>query len=100
MHLAYVEWYSLITSSGSKHGDGLWSISKSKDTRGQPMGAIVPLNQIRQTCMLTPDFSAKTLTSEKLDRWAKDPSLVSKECEKFRVNPYQSLHSFQTIYVD
>jgi hypothetical protein len=95
-HFAYVEWFSQPLRITTAHG--LPSISKSRDIKGQPMGAVVPLSDIRQTCMLTPDFTARS-TLEKLEAWGKNPTLVQKECEKFLVNPYQSLYSFQTVYV-
>ncbi|THU83166.1 hypothetical protein K435DRAFT_971672 [Dendrothele bispora CBS 962.96] len=69
-HLAYVEWFSQPTVS-STHG--LPTTSRSTDSNGRPMGAVIPLSDIRQTCMLTPDFAAKS-TAKNLDLWDKKPA--------------------------
>ena len=91
--LAYVEWFTkpkLTPRAASIHN----MPSVSKDIRnGKPLYSIVPLGNVRQSCMLIPDFD-KTPPSV----WDTDEPILD-TCTHFHVNNWQSLYAYQTIYM-
>ncbi|KAJ3968323.1 hypothetical protein EV361DRAFT_777217, partial [Lentinula raphanica] len=69
---------------------GMYRVEPSISSNGIPHGAIIPLSDIRQSCMLVPGKSS-------WDRsWNSDNILD--ECSSFFVNNLQSKYSYQTIY--
>ncbi|THU88046.1 hypothetical protein K435DRAFT_866659 [Dendrothele bispora CBS 962.96] len=91
-HLAYVEWFSKPLPSSKNAGHGLFSVTKSADSEGNPSGGIVSLSEIRQTCMLVPDYFSR----ERPLSWSS--ILALDQCKKFLINPFQSQYSYMTIY--
>jgi len=90
--LAYIEWYT--RQSGVANGvHGMYQISKPKpDNYGRYPGEIIPLSNIRQSCMLFPVFKGH---QEEVD-WV--PSNVLDKADKFLVNPWLNHYSYQTIW--
>ncbi|KAJ3831945.1 hypothetical protein F5878DRAFT_548875, partial [Lentinula raphanica] len=88
-HLAYVTWYSRFKSSPDP-STGMYKVEPVIGSNGVPQGAIVPLANIRQNCMLVP--SKKSWDKH----WNSDNILD--ECPSFFVNNLQTKYSYQTIY--
>jgi hypothetical protein len=89
--LAYIEWYSKPKPEADKH-TGMYTIKSTWNLEGIPLGAIVPISEIRQSCMLIPKY--KNLTAEK--EWT---SLnVLDQCPSFVINNWQHLYAYQTIW--
>ncbi|KIO16582.1 hypothetical protein M407DRAFT_85849 [Tulasnella calospora MUT 4182] len=91
--LAYVEWYSRLTTPGSTHG--MYSVQPSIDTRGQPDAAVIELGQIRQSVHLFPKFPKEVLKDHGALEWTSET--VLDRCSDFFVNRYLSRHSFQML---
>lgn len=92
--LAYVTWFtkpSLTAAAKATHN--LVSVSKQL-SQGAPAWSIIPLCNIRQSCMLVPDFK-KTPRSV----WDTSDSVLD-TCTHFFVNNWASLYSYQTIYLE
>ena len=87
--MAYITWFTWFKAS--PHSDmGMYRVEPAKDSKGVAQNAIIPLTDIRQTCMLTP---SKT-TWDKV--W--NPKNILDSCDLFFVNNLQSKYSYQTIY--
>ncbi|KAF5381819.1 hypothetical protein D9757_008321 [Collybiopsis confluens] len=87
--LAYVTWFSPFKSQADT-SIGMYVVKPSIASNGIPQGDIIPLSDIRQTCMLTPSSPSwdSAWTSENvLDRG-----------KSFFVNNLQSKYTYQTIY--
>lgn len=87
--LAYITWYTRFKGSADAN-TGMYRVEPAKDAKGQAQGAIIPLSQIRQSCMLTPSkatWDESWTTQNILDK-----------CDSFFVNNLQSKYSYQTIY--
>jgi hypothetical protein len=88
--LVYVTWFSHFRSRPDP-GLGMYHVKPSVASDGTPQGAIIPLSDIRQSCMLVP--------SSRTD-W--DPTWTSgnvlDNCQSFFVNNLQSKYTYQTIY--
>ncbi len=89
--LAYVEWYTCQVSTAHKV-HGMYQISKATDTHGRWQGAIIPLTNIRQSCMLFPVF--KGVPAEA--KWHYDN--VLDRADTFLINNWLSKYSYQTIW--
>jgi len=90
--LAFVEWYSKFKDSPNT--DTLMYAVDKLEQEGVPRQAdIIPVANIRQCCMLTPNVSSKT-------NWETDweSSNILDQCKKFLVNNFQSKYAFGTIY--
>lgn len=87
--LAYVTWFMRFKSSPNSD-TGMYYIEPAKDSKSQAQGAILPLTDIRQSCMLTPSKATWD------PMWTRDNILD--KCESFFVNNMQSKYSYQTIY--
>lgn len=87
--LAYVTWFSRFKSTPD-NDTGMYRVEPAKDSKGQAQGAIIPLANIRQSCMLTPSRTVWDRT------WTTDNILD--RCDSFLVNNLQSKYSYQTIY--
>ncbi|KAH6871284.1 hypothetical protein BKA70DRAFT_1131091, partial [Coprinopsis sp. MPI-PUGE-AT-0042] len=90
-HLAYVEWYTRQGTSPNKT-NGMYQISNAVDSNGRRSGAIVPLANIRQVCMLTPNFGEGTVSR----LWTSDTILD--KCHTFWINNWSSKYAYQTLY--
>ncbi|KAF5341494.1 hypothetical protein D9757_014788 [Collybiopsis confluens] len=87
--LAYVAWFSHFKSQPSAEF-GMYTVKPSVASNGIAQGAIIPLSDIRQTCMLTPNSSDWDST------WTSDN--VLDKCQFFFVNNLQSKYTYQTVY--
>lgn len=89
--LAYLELYSRLKSTSEKD-HGMYAIRKvNVGYDSGPKGIVIPLSQIRQSCMLFPSFGRKidsTWTSEN----------VLDKCDSFFVNNWSNLYGYQSIY--
>lgn len=87
--LVYVHWFSRFKNRPDPHNQ-MYIIEKVKDSKGQIPGAIIPLANVRQGCMLSPaskDWSHEWKSHTILD-----------QCKRFFVNNLQSKYSYCTIY--
>ncbi|KAJ3754291.1 hypothetical protein EV360DRAFT_51905, partial [Lentinula raphanica] len=87
--LAYVTWYTRFKSAPDT-ATGMYKVEPAVASNGVPQGAIIPLSNIRQSCMLVPGRA----TWDK--GWKKDN--VLDECSTFFVNNLQTKYAYQTIY--
>lgn len=95
--LVYVEWYSKHHSGpdrrDSDHGaSGMYTIKPTWNSVGAPLGAVVPLSQIRQSCMLIP----KNKDSSTERDWTS--ANVLDKCSSFVINNWQHKYAYQTIW--
>ena len=88
--LAYVTWYTRFKASPDDQNSGMYRVEPAKYSNGMAQGAIIPLTDIRQTCMLTPARSTWDTT------WSTENILD--KCNSFLVNNLQSKYSYQTVY--
>jgi hypothetical protein len=94
--LAYIEWYTRQASTADKT-HGMYKISRSYDTQGRQQGSIIPLSNIRQSCMLIPIFSKpRTPEAKNLDNWTSDN--VLDKATSFLINNFLDFYAFQTIW--
>ena len=87
--LAYVTWFTRFKAS--PHQDmGMYRVEPAKNSKGLAQGSIIPLTNIRQTCMLTPGKSI----------WdgAWNTKNILDECDSFFINNLQSKYGYETIY--
>jgi hypothetical protein len=89
--LAFVEWYSPIPSRAQDNHGLMYRIKKVKTLQGRMPGAIIPLSNIRQSCMLYPIFD--TNVSKK---WRSENVLDL--ASSFLVNNWSSKYAYQTIW--
>lgn len=91
--LVYIEWYSkLDRAAHPKHG--LMYHIKKVATTSNPVrvqGAILPLSQIRQSCMLFPMFPAVVPS-----HWT--PTNILDHATSFLVNNWLSKYTYQSIW--
>lgn len=75
----------------------MFKVSQEKDSQGKPKGAIIPLTNIRQSCMLIPIFPEPgTPAALSLRSWNPDNAL--NQGTPFLLNNFLNVYSFQTIY--
>lgn len=94
--LAYVEWYAPPTLTiQQRKVHNMASIRKPPpQADGSPLWSIIPLINIRQSCMLTPNFgycSAALQSSWKSEN-------VLDLASSFLVNNWSSVYTYKTIY--
>lgn len=89
--LVYVHWFSKFKKEpGSNNGMYVVEWAKATKDQEQIQGAVVPLANVRQCCMLSP-------ASPTWDpNW--ESHLVLDQCRRFYVNNFQSNYSYYTIY--
>ena len=87
--LAHIEWYKKLKSS-PEEVHRMYQVQKP----GEIQGVILPVVQIRQGCMLLPDFCQ--LPTSRTDYWSSDSVLDA--CDSFFLNHWQSRYSYQTLY--
>ncbi|PPQ84929.1 hypothetical protein CVT24_000245 [Panaeolus cyanescens] len=91
--LAFVEWFS-PTPAAASAGQGLmYKISQRQGVQGRLPGAIIPLGNIRQSCMLMPAF---TYGGEPEAHHRSEQILD--QVDTFFVNNWRDKYSYQTIY--
>ena len=86
LRLAHIEWYSKLGRNPDKN-HGMYKIRKLE----QIEGVVVPLSNIRQGCMLFPDF-----TKGVQQGW--NSKNILDKCNTFFINNWQSKYTYQTIY--
>lgn len=98
--LAYIEWYSPLSSQALPSNGLMYRIRKpeplatASDLPKHITGVILPIGNIRQSCMLFPVFpkdSASVPAS-----WTTDT--VLDKCSFFFINNWASKYSYQTIW--
>jgi hypothetical protein len=92
--LVYVEWYTKLASTADVKNGLMYRIRKAPTTTTNPprvQGAILPLSNIRQSCMLFPIFPEDVPTN-----WT--PSNILDNASTFLVNNWLSKYSYQTIW--
>jgi hypothetical protein len=90
--LAYIEWYTpLSLSKADQATHNMVSVQKAE---GAQSWSIVPLSNIRQSCMLIPKFNKHTSSSQA--SWTSDTVLDS--ASSFLINNWTSIYSYQTLY--
>ena len=85
--LAYIEWYTKLRNPDRNHG--MYKIRKLPQNRVEAV--VVPLSNIRQVCMLFPDF-----TQGVPNEW-KSKNVLDLGYHFF-LNNWQSKYTYQTIY--
>jgi hypothetical protein len=91
--LAYIEWFDKLENAAKKD-HMMYRVkkpSKFLQKSSKAAYAIVRISDIRQSCMLFPDFGKQQ------DR-AWQSSTVLDECSSFYINPFQSPYTYQSIY--
>lgn len=68
----------------------MYVIEWAKDAKGQVQGAVIPLKNVRQCCMVSP--ASKAWSHE----W--ESNTILDEIDKFYVNSFQSNYTYGTIY--
>lgn len=94
--LAYVEWYS-PTRSAPSGVHGFYQVARMPETTRDKVvpGAIIPLANVRQACMLTPCYGDRLEIDSQKD-WSSEN--VLDKCETFFINNWQSLYSYRTVW--
>lgn len=94
--LAYIEWYtapSLTVQQQKVHN--MASVHKPPlQADGCLPWSIIPLTNIRQSCMLSPNFSSSSSNSQ--SSWTSTNILDS--APSFLVNNWTSVYTYKTIY--
>lgn len=94
--LAYIHWYTrpvLRGNAASTHN--LPQLEKAFDAAGNPIYSIIPLSNIRQSCMLIPNFK-ESVTPRHV--WDTDDSVLD-TCTHFYVNNWLNLYTYRTVYL-
>ncbi|KIY65398.1 hypothetical protein CYLTODRAFT_379482, partial [Cylindrobasidium torrendii FP15055 ss-10] len=86
--LAYITWYTKPSqNAAAKASHNMVSVSKEM-FQGAPRWSIIPLSNIRQSCMLVPDFKK---TNSRI--WDTDKCVLD-TCTHFYINNWLSLYSY------
>jgi hypothetical protein len=89
--LAYIEWYSKQKPEADKY-TGMYSVKSTRNLEGVPLGAIIPVSEIRQSCMLIPKYENLENESE----WTS--TNILDKCSSFFINNWQHKYAYQTIW--
>ena len=87
--LAYIEWYQTLLPNPDKY-HGMYVIRKRHSLH--PQCSIIPTTNIRQSCMLFPNFGKESPPKE----WKSDTVLDL--APSFFLNNWQSLYSYQSLW--
>ena len=87
-HLAYIEWFTPFTTPGRHHE--LYKVSRHH-INGIQQTSIVPVQLIRQSVHLIPDFGASAPPEWK-------SSSVLEQCSSFYVNSFSDRFQYSTIF--
>lgn len=94
--LAYIEWYSKIPSTASKANGNMYHIKRIEPLTtigpARVPGTIIPISNIRQSCMLFPAFPKGEISGD----WKSDNILD--KCPSFLINNWSSKYAYQTIW--
>ncbi|KAJ3833014.1 hypothetical protein F5878DRAFT_666038 [Lentinula raphanica] len=94
--LAYVEWYSAPSQTPlEQKSHNMTTVHKLPLIEGITPWSIVPLSNIRQSCMLMPRYD-----KQNLDRATWTSSNVLDKATHFLVNNWSSLYTYKTLYKD
>jgi hypothetical protein len=93
--LAYIEWYTPLTlTTKAEEIHNMASVQKiSEGVPGQTW-SIIPISNIRQSCMLIPKFDKHPISSQR--SWKSDNVLDS--ASHFLINNWASIYSYQSLY--
>jgi len=89
--LAFVEWYSQF--KGPNKDTMMYAVDKVELNGAPQHTSIIPVANIRQCCMLTPNVSSKMPWASEWESWN-----ILDECKRFFVNNFQSKYAYGTIY--
>ena len=89
--LAYVEWYSKQQPEADRQ-TGMYTIKTTWNSEGVPLGAVVPLSEICQSCMLIPKYKDSRAEVD----WTSQN--VLDKCSSFVINNWQHMYAYQTIW--
>ncbi|KAJ3963605.1 hypothetical protein EV361DRAFT_986154, partial [Lentinula raphanica] len=87
--LGYVTWYTRFKPAPDQ-ATGMYRVEPAMASNGMPLGAIIPLSNIRQSCMLVPGKTSWDAS------WNSEN--VLDECSSFFVNNLHTKYTYQTIY--
>ncbi|PPR07623.1 hypothetical protein CVT24_004179 [Panaeolus cyanescens] len=91
--MAYVEWFTSIPANGPSKNHGLMYKIKRPSGDGVRPGAIVPLTNIRQSCMLMPGYTVR----QDVEDYHKAEKVLD-QVDTFFINNWRDKYSYQTIY--
>ncbi len=87
-HLAYVEWFTPLTTPHRDHG--LYRITQAL-RQGARLGSIIPVDELERSCHLYPDFGP-TVPRD----WTS--STVLELCPSFFVNAFSDKYMYKLLY--
>jgi hypothetical protein len=87
--LAYIEWHSELKLQPNSQSH-LFCLVQCLET--QP-GTVLPLSEIRQACLLAPDFSDLPLSDTSLDTHR-----ILDKCNNFYINNFTSKLCYSTLW--
>jgi hypothetical protein len=87
--LAYIEWYAPLLPNPDKY-HGMYTVRKQMTK--EPQYSIIPISNIRQSCMLIPNFGKSWPKEE----WTSDT--VLDKANSFLLNNWQSLFAYQSLW--
>ena len=90
--LAFIEWYAPTPSTPLTKNGTMYHIKKPQPLQGRPPGCVIPISNIRESCMLFPSFPQG---SSPLD-WTTNN--VLDRCDSFLINNWLSKRSYQSIW--
>lgn len=90
--LAYIEWYLPIPPAPLRKNGTMYHIKKVQSSQTRPPGSIIPISNIRESCMLFPAFPQGNTPED----WTTDN--VLDRCDSFLINNWQSKRSYQSIW--
>ena len=95
--LAYIELYSKPAPTANQ-AHGMYRISPLFNSSGHRQGAIITLQNIRQSCMLVPIFPhPKAADAQEFhSTWTYEN--VLDQAKSFVINNHLNMYSFQMIY--
>ena len=97
--LAYVEWYAKLPPRPDPV-HMMYEVRKAPlHVDGSPVGAVVPLNLIRQSCQLIPSFPKPTTsdTPSHIPRDWNSHNVLDKG-SRFLLNNWASKYAYQTLW--
>jgi hypothetical protein len=71
---------------------GFFAADRVRDTQGNPVAYITPLDNIVQPAPLTPRFRERAI-----ELGVNNDNCID-ECDEFYINSFHSAHTYQTIY--
>jgi hypothetical protein len=91
--LAYVEWYSHLSPTPKENHGNMYVVKKVTPPQGnRTSGAVIPLSNIRQSCMLMPLLFSMDVPST----WCRDNVLDLST--SFLLNNWLNEYSYHTIW--